>query len=232
MAPEYRVRESGFHRVYLGEAGIIAAVGLPITETWTHADQANNLDADYDWTSVVSGWGISSNKASLANAGGAARIERLNVDLQTNDFRVRMPVVTFPTDRAGTQVIGVCCRMATSGSTFYTCSLLCTNAGPISLVLSRWVSGVATTLKSITLPSISLPSDLAVSAKGSVIGGWWGGRRYLLAVDSAIPANPYGGIQGVAQGSSNIVEGSQVTMEVVPPVVRRVRGLTGLGGVR
>lgn len=218
--PFRRLRTGGYSRIFTPDFVQTAGVGLPITETWTHADQANNLDADYDWVSVVSGWGISGNKASLANAGGATRIDRLNVDLQTNDFRVRLPIVTFPTDRAGTQVIGACCRLSTGGaSTFYTCGLLCADAGPVSLFLARWVSGVATTLASLTLPSLSLPNDLAVSAKGTVIGGWWAGRRRLRAIDAVIPTGGYGGIQGVAQGATNIVEASQATFEAVPAAV-------------
>jgi hypothetical protein len=218
----YTVRQSGFQRSYVGEIGAVAGVSLPITETWTHADATDNLDADFDWVSLVAGWDIVSNKSSLTNSGGATRIERMNVDLQTNDFRVRAPVVTFPTDRAGTQVIGVCCRMQGDNSlTFYTAALLCVAAGPVSLFLARWVAGIATTLgPSLTLPSLSLPSDLAVSARGNVISAWWAGSRRLAVVDpTPIPAGGYGGIQGVAQGATNTVEFSQATFEAVPSAV-------------
>ena len=228
-----RTRTPSYTRIFGDDASSIASISLPITETWTHADATDNLDADFDWSSIVAGFDIVSNTAALANAGGATRIERMNVDLQTSDFRVRAPVTTFPTDRAGTQVLGVCCRMQSDNSqTFYTCALLCVDAGPISLFLARWVAGVVTTLDSITLPSITLPTDLAVSAKGNVIGGWWAGRRRLRVINTSIPSGAYGGIQGVAQGATNTVAFSQATFETVPAtVVPLDLGLSPLTGV-
>jgi hypothetical protein len=229
-----RTRSQGYTRIFGDDASSIAALSLPITETWTHADATNNLDADYDWVSLVAGWDIVSNTAALANDGGATKIERLNVDLQTSDFRVRAAVSTFPTDRAGTQVAAVCCRMPSDNTlTFYTCGLSVQDAGLITLFISRWVNGVVTPLASRVLASISLPADLAVSAKGNVIGGWWAGRRYLRAVDTLIPSGAYGGIQGVAQGATNTVAFSQVTFEAVPATVIPLDlGLSPLTGVR
>jgi hypothetical protein len=228
-----RTRTPSYTRIFGDDASSIASISLPITETWTHADATDNLDADYDWSSIVAGWDIVSNTASLTNSGGSTRIERLNVDLQTSDFRVRAPVSTFPTDRAGTQVIGVFCRMPSDNSiTGYSCALLCVDAGPITLFLSRWVSGVRTDLASLILPSISLPTDLAVSAKGNVIGGWWAGLRRLRVIDALIPSGAYGGIEGVAQTATNTIAFSQATFETVPAsFVPLDLGLSPLTGV-
>jgi len=230
-----RVRTGGYSRVYTTETIGAGGVTLPITEPWDSASDATGLTGDYSWTAVNAGWAVSSHKARLSVSGGATRIERLGPSVQTNDFRVRVPVVTFPTDRAGTQIAGVCCRMPSDGTlTFYTAYLACQDAGPVTLNLARWINGLATPLGSaITLTGFTLPNDLAVSAKGSQIAAWWAGRRRNLQTDVLIPSGSFGGVQGFTSTSGvNIVEYGDAIFEVVPAIVRRVTGLAGLGGLR
>jgi len=235
MAPlQFDLQTGGFTRTYGDDAPLVAGVGIPFTETWTHADQANNLDADFDWVSLVAGWSIVSNAAELTNTGGASRIERLNVDLQTSDYRVRVPVATFDLGSTGTLVAGVCCRMPSSGaSTFYTAFLFGQDGGPVSLNLSRWISGGAVPLGSVVLGTLALPADLAVSAKGNTITAWWDGRRRVQAIDGGIPSGAFAGVQGVAQFATTTARFTQATVEAVPAftTTRRTRGLLPFTGV-
>lgn len=226
--PFARVRTGGYTRVFTAEVGGTATIALPITETWTAAD-GSGLTADYPWVPIVAGWAISGNAATLTGPRGATTAEKIALDFQTNDYRVRAPVVTFPQDRSGTQVIGVCARMGTD-LTYYSASLVCVDAGPASLVLARWLAGAQTVLGSVSLGTLSLPNDLAVSVKGAAIVAWWAGRRQILATDFTIPTGTAGGVQGVAQLAANTGAFSAITFEAVPAALRRRASLTPLTG--
>lgn len=199
-----RATRDGRFLLHLGPAPEMfrtMAGGSSATESWTHADNAS-LTADLTWDEFSgTDWAIVSNAAKLTGNVGID-MTRADIAMATDDHYAQATLVTW-TYAAGTLAGSVLVRKANdSAQTFYCFTPV--QAGTADYVVEKWVTGSATTLGTVT-NNPTATDVFRVSANGSQILGTLNGNDVLVATDTAIAGNLYGGIWGTTDNAGNTV---------------------------
>jgi hypothetical protein len=198
-------------RTILGTVLLVVALAAPgwaVTESFTHADQANNLSADLTWTNVVGSlFGITSNQAKAIGTSDQTTgdISRADSDTATDTQTVQATLAAFDFGSGGQSIsVGLICRKdSTSTKTWYSFEWYKDNTTS-DVKLYKYVAGVQTLLTSAA-QAVSASEVFKLTCSGNTITGFKNGSQRITTNDSAITGNLRGGLYYYGSGITSSV---------------------------